>query len=70
MHGFLHGRQSPRAPCAIWQTSLLLLSAVFLFLLLGTTEALAHAVTEGDKGYIQEISGINLLPLCTWVPNT
>jgi hypothetical protein len=25
-------------------------------------EALAHAVAEGDKGYIQEISGINLLP--------
>jgi hypothetical protein len=23
---------------------------------------LAHAVTEGDKGYIQEISGVNLLP--------
>lgn len=22
----------------------------------------AHAVTEGDKGYIQEISGVNLLP--------
>ena len=24
--------------------------------------ALAHAVAEGDKGYIQEITGINLLP--------
>ncbi|MDZ4281234.1 MAG: HupE/UreJ family protein [Hydrogenophaga sp.] len=31
-------------------------------LLLGTAEAFAHAVTEGDKGYIQEISGVNLLP--------
>lgn len=29
--------------------------------LLGTA-ALAHAVAEGDKGYIQEISGINILP--------
>ena len=27
-----------------------------------TFEALAHAVAEGDKGYIQEISGINILP--------
>tara|TARA_R110000868_G_scaffold411035_1_gene701468 strand:- start:39998 stop:40672 length:675 start_codon:yes stop_codon:yes gene_type:complete len=25
-------------------------------------DALAHGVTAGDKGYIQEISGINLLP--------
>lgn len=24
--------------------------------------AIAHAVAEGDKGYIQEITGINLLP--------
>jgi hypothetical protein len=40
----------------------LLLSAFFICLFGGGTEALAHAVTEGDKGYIQEISGINLLP--------
>ena len=25
-------------------------------------QALAHAVAEGDKGYIQEISGVNLIP--------
>ncbi|BDW99203.1 HupE/UreJ family protein [Maricaulis maris] len=25
-------------------------------------DALAHGVTEGDKGYIQEITGINLIP--------
>ena len=25
-------------------------------------DVLAHAVTEGDKGYIQEISGVNILP--------
>jgi hypothetical protein len=25
-------------------------------------QALAHAVAEGDKGYIQEITGVNLLP--------
>ncbi|UFN49245.1 HupE/UreJ family protein [Roseomonas sp. OT10] len=33
-----------------------------LTLLGATTEALAHAVAEGDKGYIQEITGVHLLP--------
>lgn len=32
-----------------------------ILLLLGST-ALAHGVAEGDKGYIQEISGVHLLP--------
>ncbi len=31
-------------------------------LLLMTGAAAAHAVAEGDKGYIQEISGVNLIP--------
>ena len=31
-------------------------------LFLPWAEALAHAVTEGDKGYIQEITGVHLLP--------
>jgi hypothetical protein len=35
--------------------------ALLVVLALGGT-AFAHAVAEGDKGYIQEISGINLLP--------
>lgn len=35
---------------------------VFVSLLLGAPDALAHAVTQGDKGYIQEISGVHLLP--------
>jgi hypothetical protein len=30
--------------------------------LLVTSPAFAHAVAEGDKGYIQEISGLHLLP--------
>lgn len=29
---------------------------------LGSVDAFAHAVAAGDKGYIQEISGVNLLP--------
>lgn len=37
------------------------LLAIFSLALLSTA-ALAHAVAEGDKGYIQEISGINILP--------
>ncbi|MBN9052658.1 MAG: HupE/UreJ family protein, partial [Rhizobiales bacterium] len=31
-------------------------------LLLWAGSAAAHAVAEGDKGYIQEISGVNLIP--------
>lgn len=38
-------------------------SLVFLLsFFIGNSEAFAHAVTEGDKGYIQEISGVHLLP--------
>ena len=59
MHSFLQDRLL-RSPWTIRQ--LLLLLTVIVTLLLGAPEALAHAVTEGDKGYIQEISGVNLLP--------
>ena len=61
MHSPVLGRL-PRSPWAIWQSRLLLLSTFFICLFLGSTEAFGHAVTEGDKGYIQEISGVNLLP--------
>jgi hypothetical protein len=61
MHSYVHDRL-PRSPWANWPSRLLLLSAFLTCLFLGGTEALAHAVTEGDKGYIQEISGVNLLP--------
>ncbi len=36
-------------------------AGLLIFFLLGAT-AHAHGVAEGDKGYIQEISGVNLLP--------
>ena len=40
-----------------------LIAAVLgMALLLFCEAALAHAVAQGDKGYIQEITGINLLP--------
>ncbi|MEO5606491.1 MAG: HupE/UreJ family protein [Polaromonas sp.] len=61
MHSHVHDRL-PRSPWATWQTHLLFLSALFVCLLIGGNEAFAHAVTAGDKGYIQEISGVNLLP--------
>ena len=62
MHSHVLPDRLPRSPWAIWQSRLLLLSAFLICLFLGSTQAFAHAVTEGDKGYIQEISGVNLLP--------
>ena len=38
----------------------MIIAIVVLCLLAGT--AAAHAVAEGDKGYIQEITGVHLLP--------
>jgi len=32
------------------------------FVILWSDSVLAHAVTQGDKGYIQEISGVNFIP--------
>lgn len=36
--------------------------AIFALIFLLGTEAAAHAVTQGDKGYIQEITGAHLIP--------
>ena len=41
-----------------WRTGLLLILG-YLTLMAG--DAFAHGVTEGDKGYIQEISGVHLI---------
>ena len=38
----------------------ILLAALCMFIM--ASAAVAHAVAEGDKGYIQEISGINIIP--------
>ena len=40
----------------------LCLALTLALLLMESGTALAHAVAEGDKGYIQEISGIHLVP--------
>ena len=42
--------------------ALLPLLLAMLLALPSLDAALAHAVAEGDKGYIQEITGVNLLP--------
>ncbi len=51
------GLRAPGVPLSL----LIFLLAAFLLLAFADS-ALAHAVAEGDKGYILEISGINLLP--------
>ena len=51
----------PRPPCAPWRPTVQVLLAG-LILALPDAPAIAHAVAEGDKGYIQEITGINLVP--------
>lgn len=51
------GSAYPRAQLRIFP-----LMAGFLALLLVPAAALAHGVAAGDKGYIQEISGVNLIP--------
>ena len=61
MHSCIQSRL-PRSPWAIWQPRFLLYSVLFICFFAGSSDALAHAVTLGDKGYIQEISGVNLLP--------
>jgi phosphate starvation-inducible membrane PsiE len=42
--------------------SLIVMAMVLLAVLAFATTAYAHAVTKGDKGYIQEISGMKLIP--------
>lgn len=57
--------QMPRrgVPAALDNPRLLVLAAAFLLsLALSTGSAIAHGVAEGDKGYIQEITGIHILP--------
>ncbi len=43
-------------------SAFLALAAALLMLSFSSLEALAHAVAAGDKGYIQEITGVHLIP--------
>ena len=65
------GRFATLAPFALPVAVLSVILAVFL----STGLAAAHAVAEGDKGYIQEITGVHLIPIMylgpsTWSPDT
>jgi len=51
---------APQIACWAFERALKIV-ALALFLFTGA-DVFAHAVTEGDKGYIQEISGVHLLP--------
>ena len=59
MHGF---RTAAHGVADFVPPRLATVCLAFVLLVLAATDALAHAVTEGDKGYIMEISGINLIP--------
>ena len=50
----LWGPASPDRPKFLLMVAVLLLAAA--------GDVLAHAVAEGDKGYIQEVSGVHLIP--------
>lgn len=50
----LRGSSSPE-----WHKSYLMLAVL---LLAAAGDVLAHAVAEGDKGYIQEVTGVQLIP--------
>jgi hypothetical protein len=45
-----------------WRLTFWLPLALLMAVLMGATDAFAHGVTQGDKGYIQEVSGVKLLP--------
>ena len=55
----------PRQTAAPWvhrRLPWLAVAGLVLAALLAATDAFAHAVTQGDKGYIQEISGAHIVP--------
>jgi HupE / UreJ protein len=61
MHGPFSG-PGTRQPSLRLRTLLLAVAATLLMLSLSGLEVAAHAVAEGDKGYIQEITGVHLMP--------
>ena len=58
LHPPYGGRFATRAPFVL----LVAILSVVLAMFLSTGIAAAHAVAEGDKGYIQEITGVHLIP--------
>ena len=58
----LFDRVPSSTPSARLRSRLLAFAIVLMALFLPGWDAYAHGVAEGDKGYIQEISGVHLLP--------
>ena len=54
-------RQGGRYTHGMREPAIFLAALTFCFLFIGYTEAVAHGVATGDKGYIQEITGVNLV---------
>ena len=55
------GGSNPRGRLDVWQSAIVL-GLAFAALSISANPALAHNVTPGDAGYIQEIWGINIIP--------
>lgn len=53
---------APRAGIRLGRNAVLILALLALGLFALPDHAFAHAVAEGDKGYIQEISGVHFIP--------
>ncbi len=51
-----------RSPARFWCAALALLIALSFLLGFSAPEAQAHGVTDGDKGYLQESSGVLVFP--------
>ncbi|MDT3713682.1 HupE/UreJ family protein [Pseudomonas soli] len=59
---FLHSKPGGSVLAVRTRRPIFLLFLLVVSLLIGMPEALAHAVAEGDKGFIQESSGVMLIP--------
>jgi hypothetical protein len=60
---YLRGAQlRPWCSLVTLRSTLLVTLLVTLISLLAADAALAHAIAQGDKGYIQEITGVHLMP--------
>lgn len=61
MNEILSVATSGRRP-ETWSSAILFMAGLALFLLLGASDALAHGVADDDKAFIEQSSGMQLLP--------
>lgn len=62
MHRPFPGRGAKPMAIMRWQTALASLALIPALIMFSAAPAMAHAVAEGDKGYIQEITGVHFMP--------